>query len=267
MLRARVHPGGAGESGRDRVTISLRERGVAAVLLDVEGTTTPISFVYDVLFPYARSNMRAVLQEQADSAAFVEIACMLREERHAAVPDGGSLPLWQEDTSRELVASVASFCDWLMERDVKSPGLKLLQGIIWEKGYANSALRGEVFPDVPPALARWKDAGITIAIYSSGSVLAQKLIFAHTDHGDLTPYLGNYFDTAVGPKKSPASYETIASRLRIAAGSILFLSDVPAELTAAREASYQTLLCVRPGNAPVVPTDGLAVITTFDDLV
>ncbi len=237
------------------------------MLLDIEGTTTPISFVHDVLFPYARTHMREFLHAQAESAQVHETACMLRDERAATLPDGGSLPLWKDETSSELLDSVAEFCDWLMDRDVKSPGLKRLQGIIWEKGYADGTLIGEVFPDVPPALERWRKAGIVLAIYSSGSVLAQRLIFSHTKYGDLTRYISAFFDTAVGAKKTSASYGAIASELQVPPLEILFLSDVDAELIAAADASCQIALCVRPGNAPVRTALDASTISSFDEIV
>ncbi len=149
-------------------------------------------------------------------------------------PPSGDSPQWLVDYAR-----------WLMEQDRKSPGLKLLQGLIWEGGYADGSLRGEVYPDVPPALERWQDQGLTVAIYSSGSVLAQRLIFSTTAQGDLTRFIDQHFDTAVGPKGDAGSYERIASVMSILAKSILFISDVVAELDAARTAGMQALLCVR----------------------
>jgi len=135
-----------------------------------------------------------------------------------------------------------------MDRDVKSPALKLLQGRIWEGGYRTGALKGQVFPDVAPAFARWRDAGITIAIYSSGSVLAQRLLFGATAEGDLTPCIAAFFDTGVGAKRWPDSYRRIAAELTRAPAEVLFVSDTPAELDAARSAGYQVLMASRPGN-------------------
>ena len=159
--------------------------------------------------------------------------------------------------------SLSEYLNWLIDRDHKSPGLKLLQGRIWEQGYDDGELRGEVFADVPPAFARWRDAGLTIAIYSSGSVLAQRLLFAHSDQGDLTPWIARYFDTEMGPKRAPESYARIASSLDLAPGEIAFVSDVDAELEAAHDAGCHVVMCVRPGNAARV-SQIAPVVESFD---
>ena len=138
-----------------------------------------------------------------------------------------------------------------MDRDRKSTGLKSLQGRIWDEGYRAGSLKGEVYPDVPPALARWRGQGIDIAIFSSGSVQAQRSLFRNTDAGDLTRFIGAYFDTTTGPKTAPESYARIAAALERSPSEVLFLSDVTAELDAARTAGMRTALCVRdPGSAP-----------------
>ena len=195
--------------------IALAARGIRVVLLDIEGTTTPISFVHDVLFPYARAR--------------------IGPEWHAA-----------------------------MDRDEKSSELKRLQGLIWEQGYRAGELHGEVFADVAPAIRRWRAAGLRVAIYSSGSELAQRLLFGSTPDGDLTPLIDGFFDTSVGPKKVPASYAEIARRLGCAPREILFVSDVTAELAAAREAGCQVVLSVRPGNAAA--DEPFEAVTSFDHL-
>jgi enolase-phosphatase E1 len=151
------------------------------------------------------------------------------------------------------VEDAAAFSEWLMDRDRKAPGLKSLQGRIWEEGYRSGELRSVVFDDVPGALAGWRRDGLRIAIYSSGSVLAQRLLFAHTAAGDLTPLLEAYFDTSTGPKKEPGSYRRIAAALELVPESILFVSDVPQELDAALAAGFRTRLSLRPGNAPCEP--------------
>ena len=152
-----------------------------------------------------------------------------------------------------------------MDRDRKSPGLKLLQGRIWERGYRTGELAGKVFPDVAPALRRWRDAGVTVAIYSSGSELAQRLLFGSTGEGDLTKLLSRFFDTAVGPKVSPDSYRRIAGDLGERPDEVLFVSDVTAELDAADAAGCQARLCVRPGNHQQPPHHH-AVVHSFDEL-
>ena len=152
-----------------------------------------------------------------------------------------------------------------MDRDRKAPGLKSLQGQIWARGFRAGTLAGEVFADVPPALRRWRDGGARIAIYSSGSEQAQRLVFGATPYGDLTNLLCRFFDTAVGPKTSADSYRRIAEELGCATNDLLFVSDVVAELDAARGAGCEVLLCVRPGN-PVQADNSYPVIRTFDEI-
>ena len=152
-----------------------------------------------------------------------------------------------------------------MDQDKKSTGLKSLQGKIWEEGYRAGDLRGEVYPDVPPALERWRRQGIDIAIFSSGSLQAQRSLFSNTVAGDLTRFIRAYFDTTTGPKNAPESYARIAAALECSPSEVLFLSDVGAELDAALEAGMRTALCVRtPGSAP--STGAHPVIRTFDDI-
>jgi enolase-phosphatase E1 len=150
-----------------------------------------------------------------------------------------------------------------MRQDRKSTALKSLQGKIWEAGYLSGRLLAQVYPDVPAAFKRWQKQEKNIYIYSSGSVLAQKLLFAHTSEGDLSGYINNYFDTTTGAKKAQASYRSIAENIGLPAEQVLFLSDVSAELDAARNAGMQTILCVRPGNAEVDSTTH-PTVTTFD---
>ena len=142
------------------------------------------------------------------------------------------------------------YVDWLIERDRKSTGLKSLQGKIWRQGYVDGSLKSQVYADVAPALERWRAQGLSINIFSSGSVLAQQLLFAHTEAGDLTKFIDNYFDTNVGKKGEAESYRRIAEALRLRADEVLFISDVVAELDAATEAGMSTLLSIRPGNPP-----------------
>jgi len=248
------------------VTVALGALGVRGVVLDIEGTTTPISFVYDVLFPYARENLREFLETHGPTGLLGEVERQLREEHAADVARGDAPPSLPADVTSGNAVDLEPYVLWLMDRDRKSPGLKLLQGLIWQRGFADGTLRGELFPDVAPALERWRARSIDVAIYSSGSVLAQRLIFGHTPAGDLTPSISQFFDATIGPKRSADSYRHIASELRHDPGQLLFLSDVHAELTAAKAAGFQTLLCVRPGN-PEPPRDDERTITTFDDLV
>jgi enolase-phosphatase E1 len=223
----------------------------SAVLLDIEGTTTPISFVYDVLFPFARKRLPEYLRAQADEADLAQLRAEYAEE--VAPPSPAS--------------DLTSYALWLMDQDRKSTGLKSIQGKIWEQGYRDSALHSEVFPDVALALTRWKETGKKIAIFSSGSVLAQKLLFAHSNKGDLTSFIDSYFDTTTGPKKKPESYSRIASTMRLTPAEVLFISDVTSELDAAAAAGMRTLLCVRPGNHPQTNDQKHRIIQSFDEIV
>jgi enolase-phosphatase E1 len=198
------------------------------ILLDIEGTTTPIAFVTETLFPYARARLRGFL------------------ERHG-----------RESETPAFIA--------LMDRDSKAPELKDVQGRIWEEGYRDGTLAGTVFDDVPRAFARWRDAGTPIGLYSSGSVLAQQWLFRTLPSGDLTSYIRWYFDTAVGGKREPSSYARIAESVHLRPTEITFVSDVTAELDAAWMAGMRTVLSVRPGNAPQPQTDH-RTIASFDDL-
>ena len=154
----------------------------------------------------------------------------------------------------------------LMNQDSKTPALKELQGHIWEDGYNTGELVGAVFDDVKPALERWRQQGVAVAIFSSGSVLAQKLLFGHSSAGDLTPLLRWYFDTAVGAKTDPASYRRIASSIGESPDAVLFVSDIVAELDAARATGMQTALSIRPGNATVASGHGHRSISSFEEL-
>jgi enolase-phosphatase E1 len=161
--------------------------------------------------------------------------------------------------------AVVAYLHWLMDRDRKSTGLKSLQGKIWEEGYQSGKLRGEVYPDVPVAMERWHRQGADIAIFSSGSVQAQRSLFKSTSAGDLTRFIRAYFDTTTGPKTAPGSYTRIAAALERSASEVLFLSDVAGELDAARAAGMQTALCVR-GAGPAQSPGSHPVIHTFDQL-
>jgi len=243
------------------VKFSLNEHEIRVILLDIEGTTTPVAFVYDVLFPFVRTHLRAYLQDPAHDAVVRDALRTLRAEWDADRAAHRDPPAWQDDTT----VSASAYVEWLMDRDVKSPALKLLQGQIWEGGYRTGVLMGQVFPDVPPAFARWRDAHVTIAIYSSGSVLAQRLLFGATKEGDLTPFITAYFDTGVGAKRWPDSYRRIAAQLEQTAAHVLFVSDTPAELDAARAAGFQVLLAARPGNPTLTYSEGES-IRSFDQI-
>jgi enolase-phosphatase E1 len=235
--------------------------GIRVLLLDVEGTTTAVSFVYDVLFPFARAHLREFLQTAAKDHALRDDLAVLLAERRAEREPGA--PEWRAGGPDETLAFAAAYAEWLMDRDRKSTALKSLQGRIWKGGYRSGALKSHVYPDVRPALERCRAQRQSVAIFSSGSVLAQRLLFAHTPDGDLTPLIHGYFDTTTGPKQAASSYRRIAQALRVAPGAVLFVSDVPGELDAARTAGLETALCVRDGAAPA--TDH-PLVRTFDEL-
>ncbi len=231
----------------------------ATFLLDIEGTTTPLDFVARVLFPYAHERVAEYLDGHFREMETREDVQGMRAE-HARDTAAGRMPPPWADTP----AAVAAYARWLIDHDRKLTALKALQGRIWEEGFRAGQLQGVVYEDVPRALARWERAGGTVAIFSSGSVLAQKLLFAHSNAGDLTPFLAAYFDTTTGPKREATSYRAIACALGKPPGEVRFVSDVAAELDAARAAGLETALCVRDGAGP--GDSPHRVIRSFDDL-
>ncbi len=234
--------------------------GVRGVLLDIEGTTSSVAFVYEVLFPYARRELADFLRRRWGEPA-VSRACE-RIARDAGAP---SLAAWvgPDATPEAARQRVAAETLRLMDGDVKATGLKELQGLIWQEGYDAGRLKSHVYPDVPPALRRWAERGLDLRIYSSGSIGAQKVFFAHTDAGDLLGLFRGHYDTTTGPKREAESYRRIAADMKMPPSAILFLSDVRQELDAAAEAGMRTGLVVRPGNAPVAAGHGHPVVTDF----
>ncbi len=260
-------------------------------LLDVEGTVAPISLVSEQLFPYARAHFEAFLRQSiaeveqmgdaieprefGEGSVLWDLAMLRRENR--AEPDPQA-PRIRPDLVSELgckgdrdstsmspaygIPRILKYIYWLMDRDRKSTALKSLQGKIWKAGFENGELKGTLFDDVPEALKRWS-TDARVAIYSSGSVEAQQLLFRHSIFGDLTPYIARYFDTRTGVKSASASYAAIAAAMNVRPDEALFLSDVVRELDAAREAGCQTGLVVRPGNQPLDDAHGHAVVESF----
>jgi len=253
------------ECSNSVLTGALRNDSVRAILLDIEGTTTPLEFVYKTLFPYARSHVRQFLGKHLSSSEVRADIGGLREEHIRDTHQGLNPPLFRQDTPQQELESVVSYFEWLMERDRKSMPLKSLQGKIWEEGYRSGELRGQVFDDVPRALQRWQEQKKNTCIFSSGSVLAQKLLFAHTTAGDLTRHISHYFDTTTGSKTDIQSYQKIARVLHQLPSEVVFISDVTTELDAAKSADMQTLLCVRPGNRPQ-PVSTHLLILTLDEV-
>jgi enolase-phosphatase E1 len=233
-------------------------------LLDVEGTVAPISLVYEQLFPYARARFAEFLQHNGDDAAVKADLALLAEE-NSREPDAPRLDgIHGTDSSLHHDHAVA-YLHWLMDRDRKSTALKSLQGRIWKTGFETGALTGTLFADVPAALERWAKLGRT-AIYSSGSVDAQRLLFRYSSFGDLTGLIAAYFDTRTGAKTASASYAAIAAAMGVQPRQVLFLSDVVRELDPARDAGLDTRLVIREGNAAVGEANGHAVVHSFDKL-
>lgn len=206
----------------------------AAIITDIEGTTTPIDFVHKTLFPYARARLAAFCAAHAGQKVLAE------------VPE----------------PALDTLLGW-MDQDQKITALKTIQGMIWDEGYRSGALKSVLYPDVPPALKRWSQGGLRLFVYSSGSVPAQKLLFGHSDAGDLTPLFSGFFDTAIGAKRAAESYATICRGANLPPGETLFLSDVAAELDAAREAGLRTcqLLRAEDGTKPCPDHDIAADFT------
>jgi len=235
-------------------------------LLDVEGTVAPISLVSEQLFPHARAHFAQFLQRSTGiDGVRADLALLAQEnqaEKGVGVPH---LPVVidpeQLETPRFRLDAMVYFT-WLMDRDRKSTALKSLQGKIWKAGFESGQLKGTLFDDVPGAFARWAANG-KVAIYSSGSVEAQRLVFRHSSFGDLTALIASYFDTRIGPKALSASYLSIAKVMKAEPGEVLFFSDVVQELDAARGAGCQTRLVVREGNAPVEDAHGHDLIESF----
>jgi enolase-phosphatase E1 len=228
-----------------------------AVLLDIEGTTTPIDFVHKVLFPFSAEKIPEFVRANFDEIQ-QEIAQL--EDEHKQDFASGK---YKKQFEKQSPTSVSDYLLFLISQDRKSTPLKSLQGKIWQIGYESGNLKSIVFDDVLPAFGRWKSEGKKIAVFSSGSILAQKLLFKYTNHGDLTPFISAYFDTNTGNKKDSRSYQKIADQLKLNGSEILFISDVIEELDAAKEAGFQTALSVR-NNQKINPSH--RIIKTFEEV-
>lgn len=211
---------------------------IRAIVTDIEGTTSSIDFVHQTLFPYAKQHLRRYLHQHANSpnvAAQIAAAAALEGCNFGTIDDAADV-----------------LERWIAE-DRKATPLKDLQGLIWAEGYAAGELSGHVYADTPVFLRQWHAAGKALYVYSSGSEAAQKLIFGHSDAGDLTPLFSGYFDTRIGMKREAASYRTILERIRLPGAAVLFLSDIGEELDAAREAGMQTCQLIRDAKAKAFP--------------
>jgi enolase-phosphatase E1 len=232
-----------------REETGLAGSSVRAVLTDIEGTTTSLSFVRDVLFPYARRYLPEYVQSHR---AQPRIVVLLEEVRHYA-----------QDRSLSEESVVSLLCRWI-DDDKKITPLKTLQGYIWEEGYRRGAFQGHVYDDAAKQLGAWHAKGLSLHVFSSGSIEAQRLLFGHSVCGDLTPLFSGYFDTTTGPKNAASSYEAIASRIGLVPHGVLFLSDTITELDAARTAGMVTTLLNRDG--PPTSTVAHPQVRTFEDI-
>ncbi|GAB7127740.1 acireductone synthase [Silvimonas sp. JCM 19000] len=229
-------------------TARLELSEIRAVVTDIEGTTTPIDFVRDTLFPYARPRLGSWLRQHAASAEVRQIISQIDRETARA------------HTLEQAIAQLEAWSD----ADRKILPLKVLQGLIWAAGYADGSLVAPIYADVLPALQRWQQAGLTLAVYSSGSVPAQQLLFGHTDRGDLRGWFSHWFDTTSGGKLETASYRQIAAALALPPSAVLFLSDHAGEVAAAHGAGWQALLLARPDSPPpVAARPGQQVLSSF----
>jgi len=244
---------------------SLDESQVRVILLDIEGTTTPIAFVYKTLFPYARHKLESFLREHARDPEIASLIEELRAQHELDERNGLQPPGWLEDSEEARLRSSIEYGQWLIARDSKCAPLKSLQGKIWQQGFESGELRGQVFPDVPVAFERWRRKEKIICIYSSGSVLAQQMLFRTTPSGDLTSYISRFFDTRVGVKTESESYEKIAASLSRGPREFLFVSDAVKEIEAARSAGMQAILCSRDPCADASQGAG-RIIHSFDEI-
>ncbi|RYZ60441.1 MAG: acireductone synthase [Proteobacteria bacterium] len=206
---------------------------ISCVLTDIEGTTSSIEFVHKVLFPYSRANFFRFLSENNQSDVLKIVDQIWTED------------LGQPKGSKPDAAQVTQLLQKWIDEDLKKASLKELQGMIWKEGFEAKAYLGHVYPEVKEELEKWKKSGLVLAVYSSGSVQAQKLLFKHSEAGDLTPLFAANFDTAVGHKREAESYTNIAVKLGLDAANILFLSDIKEELDAAENAGMKTCQLMR----------------------
>ncbi len=203
---------------------------IRAIVTDIEGTTSDIRFVHQVLFPYARQHLDSWILRNIEQPEVVQALDNLKSERGQPEAD---------------TASLISVLHRFMDEDRKSTALKALQGMIWREGYLNGSFTGHLYPDVVPALKRWQQQGLALYVYSSGSVPAQKLLFGYSYAGDITGLFSGYFDTRTGAKRETGSYQQIASQLGLEGQQLLFLSDIHQELDAAKQAGWHTLQLIR----------------------
>jgi enolase-phosphatase E1 len=221
---------------------------IKAILTDIEGTTTSLSFVKDVLFPYARKKMPDFIRQRHNDPAILQLLT------HTCAEAGIAF---------DVEAAIRQLTEWI-DQDKKITPLKALQGMIWQAGYEVGDFKGHLYPDAFTQLKAWHQQGIGLYVYSSGSILAQKLLFGHTDEGDLTPLFSGFFDTNIGSKKEQDSYRKIAEAMALPPGNILFLSDIVEELDAAKASGLHTYWLIRDRQRDANPKHPQARI--FDEI-
>eukprot|EP00026_Physarum_polycephalum_P015737 Phypoly_transcript_16489.p1 GENE.Phypoly_transcript_16489~~Phypoly_transcript_16489.p1 ORF type:complete len:256 (+),score=37.89 Phypoly_transcript_16489:90-857(+) len=240
---------------------------IKAVVLDIEGTTTPISFVSETLFPYISRELETYLRKNWNDETTKKDVELLRDlasqDKVSGVKDVVEIT---GTTEEELQESVIKNVRWQMSSNRKSTALKSLQGHMWRTGYENGELRGRVYEDVVESLQRWQKANVPVYIYSSGSIEAQKLLFGFTESGDLIKYLKGHFDTTTGPKIEASSYTSIASSIGVEPKNVLFLTDLYQEAVAASQAQFHVCISVRPGNQPLPADNPFPTVSDFTTL-
>ena len=221
---------------------------IQVILLDIEGTTCPVDFVAKTLFPYAQVHLNQTLQRERDEPRIASIIQEAIGEWHKDSDPTCQQMLAKTNQSSPTNAQVAQYLEHLIKADRKSTALKELQGIIWKQGYKSGELTTPLFADVLPSLDAWTQKGMNLAVYSSGSVQAQKLLYGHTSQGDISDKFSHWYDTRTGPKLKTESYNKICQDLNTREKSVLFISDHPGECDAALSAGLRTAFCLRPGN-------------------
>ena len=214
----------------------MNKNSIRFILTDIEGTTTSVNFVYDVLFPYFRTHAMDLL----DLIEMDEVKEAMNATVLLAAQSENIQLIGNENIINHLIR-------WSLE-DKKYTPLKTLQGILWKKGYEDGSIKGHVYPEVAPMLRKWHEQGLQLGVFSSGSVKAQQLLFGHSIDGDLLDYFSCYFDTTTGMKRETETYERISAKLNISPNQILFLSDIKEELESADKAGMKTIQLIREGN-------------------
>ena len=231
------------------------------VLLDIEGTTSSIDFVHQTMFPFARQRVASFVRAHRGSETLDHcIELLANDLGHASVAS------WLDGDAATNEQTIIDAVTKMIDQDIKATGLKQMQGIIWKDGFHSGELVAHLYEDAAPAMKCWKAAGLDLRVYSSGSIAAQKLFFGHSVAGDLLHLFSAHYDTTTGPKKESESYRKIVADIDCDPNRIVFISDVPAELDAAKEAGLQTVLSLRPGNAPVADQHAYLAIESFESL-